>query len=58
MQFFHPNDPREGGINKEYNNVMLWEFDISASPTSQAIPPCDPDSQDDELDSVLPSSAN
>ena len=30
---------------------MLLEFDIS---TSQAIPPCDPDSQDDELDSVLP----
>ena len=35
---------------------MLWEFDISTSPTSQAILPCqcDPDSQDDELDSVLP----
>jgi hypothetical protein len=33
---------------------MLWEFDISTSPTSQAIPPCDPDSQEDELDSVLP----
>jgi hypothetical protein len=33
---------------------MLWEFDISTSPTSQAIPPCDPDIQDDELDSVLP----
>jgi hypothetical protein len=33
---------------------MLLEFDISTSPTSQAIPPCDPDSQDDELDSVLP----
>jgi hypothetical protein len=33
---------------------MLWEFDISTSPTSQAIPPCDPDSQDDEQDSVLP----
>ena len=32
---------------------MLLEFDISTSPTSQAIPPCDPDSQDDELDSVL-----
>ena len=33
---------------------MLWKFDISTSPTSQAIPPCDPDSQDDELDSALP----
>ena len=43
-------------MNKEYNNVVLWEFDISTSPTSQAILPCqcDPDSQDDELDSVLP----
>jgi hypothetical protein len=34
--------------------LCCWEFDISTSPTSQAIPPCDPDSQDDELDSVLP----
>ena len=43
-------------MNKEYNNVVLREFYISTSPTSQAILPsqCDPDSQDDELDSILP----
>ena len=32
----------------------MWEFHISTSPTSQAIPPWDPDSQDDEPDSLLP----
>jgi hypothetical protein len=32
----------------------LWEFDILSSATSQAIPPHVPDSQDDELDNVLP----
>ena len=32
----------------------MWEFDILSSPTTQGIPPCDPDSQDDELDNVLP----
>ncbi len=32
----------------------MWEFDILSSATSQAIPPRVPDSQDDELDNVLP----
>ena len=32
----------------------MCEFDILSSATTQAIPPCDPDTEDDELDSVLP----
>ena len=35
-------------------SVILWEFDILSSATTQAIPPCDPDTEDDELDNVLP----
>ena len=32
----------------------MWEFDILSSATTQAIPPCDPDSEDDELNNALP----
>ena len=31
----------------------MWEFEILSSATTQAIPPCDPDTKDDELDNVL-----
>ena len=34
-----------------FGNAILWEFDILSSATTQAIPPCDPDT-DDELDNV------
>ena len=32
----------------------MWDFDILTSQTSQAVPPCDPDIENAELDSVLP----
>ena len=53
MYLFDPNDQREGG-EKLFGNVNLWEFDIFSSATTQAIPICDPDTEDDELDNALP----
>ena len=41
------------GVTGVFNNIILWEFDILSSPRTQAIPPRDPDSQDDELDNVI-----
>ena len=53
LQFCDPNDHRDEG-DRVFNNIILWEFDILSSPRTQAIPPCEPDSQDDELDNVFP----
>ena len=52
FQFYYPKD------SKQQQNllgcVMLWEFDILPSPTSQPVPPHVPETSDEHLDDSLP----
>ena len=52
FQFYYPKD------SKQQQNllgcIMLWEFDILLSPTSQPVPPHVPETSDEHLDDSLP----
>ena len=55
LQFSDLSDLGQDGTGQSliFENVILWDFDILQSPASQAIQPRDPDTANEELDSVL-----
>ena len=55
LQFSDLSDLGQDGTGQSFifENVILWDFDILPSPPSQTIQPRDPDTVNEELDSVL-----
>ena len=55
LQFSDLSDLGQDGTGQSliFENVILWDFDILPSPPSQTIQPQDPDTVNEELDSVL-----
>ena len=55
LQFSDLGDLGQDGTGQSlfFENVILWDFDILPSPPSQTIQPRDPDTVNEELDSVL-----
>ena len=55
LQFSDLSDLRRDGTGQSFifENVILWDFNILPSSPSQTIQPRDPDTVNDELDSVL-----
>ena len=55
LQFSDLSDLGQDGTGQSliFENVILWDFDILPFPPSQTIHPRDPDTVNEELDSVL-----
>ncbi|CAB3988577.1 Hypothetical predicted protein [Paramuricea clavata] len=55
LQFSDLSDLGQDGTGQSFifENVVLWDFNILPSPPSQTIQPRDPDTVNEELDSVL-----
>jgi hypothetical protein len=55
LQFSDLSDLGQDGTGQSliFENVILWDFDILPFPPSQTLHPRDPDTVNEELDSVL-----